>query len=335
MLPNGYRFPDVSKYRTVCDWQKYSTYPISSCKASEGGSYNDPSFAMWLKNMRSRGLFPVPYHFLRAEYSIQDQVENYLNLLDGLPFGVMLDVETSGVGSNPTIAQANAWFNEVSRRTKIPRSNMLLYMPRWWYLAHGGGSVALRDTILWNSHYTTNPNMNGFAGDTIEVLQYSSSAPIAGLCPPMTGDMNIAVNMTPTQFLNKITNTPPPEEDDMLYIITYAAPNKPPRCYVDGALVGFPNVEEMTEYVKAFTDAGYERRTVTFAEADDWQRHMDGHFGQLNAVNVKLTEIEKKVDEITTSPVDVDALATSLVPKLIPEVQKVVDTELDKRTLAD
>lgn len=211
-LPSGYRFPDVSHYRTVCSWDSYDGYPVSSCKATEGASGHDSYFVTWRANMRARNLFPIPYHFLRAGTSIASQVANYLeSAVDGKPFGVMLDVETAGDGSNPTIAQANAWFDEVKRITGIPRSRMLCYMPRWWYKAYGGGSTLLKDTILWNSHFSTTPDLSSFAGDTVEVIQYSSTAPIAGLCTPGTGDMNVAINMTAAGFKNKLTNG----DDDM------------------------------------------------------------------------------------------------------------------------
>lgn len=206
VLPDGYRFPDVSHYRTVCDWSAYDSYPVSACKATEGASGKDSSFSNWRAIMRARNLFPVPYHFLRAGTSIASQVANYLeSAADGKPFGVMLDVETAGDGSNPTIAQANAWFNEVQRITGIPRSQMLCYMPRWWYSAYGGGSTALKDTILHNSHFSLSPNISGYAGDKVEVIQYSSTAPIAGLCSPGTGDMNIAIGMTAGQFKIRLT----------------------------------------------------------------------------------------------------------------------------------
>lgn len=330
VLPNGYRFPDVSKYRTVCNWNEYSgAYPVSACKKSEGGTYQDPSFAAWLTNMRREMRFPILYHFLRAEYSIADQVENYLRGLDGKPFGVMLDVETSGVRTNPTMDQVNAWLNECSRRTGVPRSKMLMYMPRWWYQSFGQGRQ-ISDVLLWGSHYSTSPNISPYAGNTVDIIQYSSTAPIAGVCSPGTGDMNVAINMTPQDLIERITvgtlPPSPPEDDDMLYIITYAAPNKPPRCFVDGALVGFPNVEEMTEYVKAFTNAGYVRKTVTFAEADDWQRHMDGYFSQFDILNKRLTIIENKIE--TPAPVDVDEVA--LAAALKPIVEKAVDAELDQ-----
>jgi hypothetical protein len=127
----------------------------------------------------------------------------------------MLDLETSGSGTNPTIAQADEWCDRVQAATGLPRSRMLLYMPRWWYNAYGGGSRALADLILWNSQYSSNPNLSPFAGDNIEILQYSSTAPIAGLCSPGTGDQNIAINMSAQQFLDKITGTTIPPEDTL------------------------------------------------------------------------------------------------------------------------
>lgn len=77
----------------------------------------------------------------------------------------------------------------------------------------------------------------------------------------------------------------PEEALDMPYYTVYGAPKKPPRIYVDGAMVGFPNQTELTEYMAAFDRAGYVRHDVTFAEADDWQRYMDGHEARLKMIN--------------------------------------------------
>lgn len=233
-LPDGYRFPDLSRYRTVCDWGDYSrAYPISACKASEGATYRDPSFAKWREGMRRYGLFPIAYHFLRREYQIEDQVNNYLNaVVDGHPFGVMLDIETSGVRTDPSIAQADAWFTLVSLRTGIPRSRMMCYMPRWWYNTHGSDQHVLQDTILWNSHFSSSPNLSSFAGDKIDVIQYSSTDTIVGVCAPGIGDMNIAIKMTVEQFLAKIKGSPAPlpvrnsKEKNQVYMITSTNPER-------------------------------------------------------------------------------------------------------------
>lgn len=92
-----------------------------------------------------------------------------------------------------------------------------------------------------------------------------------------------------------------PTEDDMQpYYTVFSAPGKPPRIFVDGSIVGFPNQTELTEYMRAFDRGGYERHDVAFAEVDDWQRYMDGHFARLELVksgvdqaNLRLVQLQQ------------------------------------------
>lgn len=70
---------------------------------------------------------------------------------------------------------------------------------------------------------------------------------------------------------------PPVEEDEDVAYYTYVtAPGKPPRIAVDGGVVGFPNVTELYEFLNALNAAGYKRHNLRFAEADDWDRYMNG-----------------------------------------------------------
>lgn len=231
-LPAGYRFPDVSHYRTVCDWVQYAGFPVSACKATQGSAGKDSSFPAWLKNMRKRNLFPVPYHFLMRGPSVADQVANFLAQLDDGPCGYMLDVETDGVGGNPAVAQANEWFDRVSEARHVPRSNMLCYMPRWWWKAHGAGDTSLRDTICYNSHFGSSPFIGAYAGwDAVQVIQYSSTAAISGLCAPGTGDMNTTVGLLAGQLQAGLTGTTT-TEDDMT-----PEQMKEIKAHVDGRLV--------------------------------------------------------------------------------------------------
>lgn len=199
-LPLGYRYPDVSKFRPVIGWDEFAAaYPIAACKATEGMTYVDPTWSEFLANCRKRGILPIAYHFLRRETSTTEQARHFVRQLDGGPCGYMLDVETSGTGTNPTMAQADAWLAEVADLTGRVREQILVYLPRWWWRTYGGGSTLLCEAMLCNSDYRATPDLTPFAGFGVpDVIQYSSSAPIAGVTEP--GDMNIAIDRTAAQF---------------------------------------------------------------------------------------------------------------------------------------
>lgn len=355
VLPSGYRFPDLSHYRTVCTWADHD-YPVAACKATEGASGKDSYFPTWMARMRALGRLPIPYHFLRAEPSVSSQVQNYLSTIDdGKPFAVMLDVETSGVGTNPSIGAANEWFNQVKSATGIPRSCMLLYMPRWWYNAFGGGSTVLKDTILWQSAYTNSPNMSGYAGDNFEMLQYSSTAPIAGLCSPGTGDMNIAINMSPTQLIQRITSATP--EDGFFMALTdaeqkellensrdavRALQSQPLRIVRVGFITGDPvYISDLQSYIYPIDQNGpYDTLIQNLKKLAG----ISANAVRLNqdVIDDMLKTLPSVPDPVATVDVDAQALADALAPLLpglsqadLDSIRQIVDSELDKRSLAD
>lgn len=61
------RGPDVSNYQGTVDWRKVkaggATFGV--CKATEGTTYNDPTFTRNWPAMKSAGLRRVAYHFAR------------------------------------------------------------------------------------------------------------------------------------------------------------------------------------------------------------------------------------------------------------------------------
>jgi GH25 family lysozyme M1 (1,4-beta-N-acetylmuramidase) len=313
MLPDGYRFPDVSRYRRVENWSAYAkAYPVSACKKSEGLTHQDPYFDEWSKAMLHHGCFRIAYHFLRKEFSVQSQVENYLEGLKG-DFGVCLDVEEAGNGSNPSMAQANEWLLQVAAAVNKPLSSMLVYMPRWWWKEHGGQLIL--GPMLWGSHYRTTPDITPYANHTVKVIQYSSSAPIVGLAQPHTGDMNVAINMTAQDLMSRIrrqpAQLPPPEEEEVPNILVVTCPGKPLRVVVEGSVTGFPaGSEEPIEYITPFTRAGYKRVDIKFREQDDW-----GRFMSAMSVAPEFAALSRQVAVMAD---DISDLKAHLLPPPVP-----------------
>jgi hypothetical protein len=266
--------------------------------------------------MRSRGLLPIVYHFLKRNDPVSDQVENYLDSADdGAPFIVMLDIETAGDGTNPTVAQADAFYDGVHARTGKPRSQFLTYMPRWWYLAFGNGDRSLADTILYNSHFTVSPNLTGFAGDKIEIIQYSSTAPIAGLASPGTGDMNIAINHTIESFLGLVKGT---------------GGSEMASADVDLILARIQVIRDKVEGI-------YNHLNIQHGEDI---RNVDAESAQIDAkletIDTALETLSEKVSALETPVVQIDAaaVADALKPLLGGLIEAAVDAQLDQRNIS-
>lgn len=357
-LPSGYRFPDLSRYRTVCNWPGFlGAYPVAACKATEGNSRTDPSFGPWWQQMRANHAYPIAYCFLRGEYPVWEQVQYFLNVVGkDRTIGVMLDVETSGVGSNPSVAQADEWFDRMSAARGQPRHSMLCYMPRWWWQAHGGGSTVLRDTICYNSNYSSSPYLGAYAGwDKVDVIQFSSSWPIAGLCSPGTGDGNVAIGITPAQFIlllsggSSVQTSPIPEED-MPYEIT---DGRRVRLVSGGTIIGYESNTHRTELLNSFAKVGIEVKSVPVNEywfdrisaagalaSSDGRNLLEGaRLELLVAAGVNAAaggQLGPRLDEIldVVHGIPGGSTSTSLTDADLERIRAAVDAELDKRNLS-
>jgi hypothetical protein len=292
----GAVFPDLSMFVRVGSWSSFNdAYDVAAIKVTEGRSYRDPYAREFLGKFQG---FPVCYHFLRRETSVVEQVDNYLTtcwtyLGREAPFGIALDVETSGAGTNPTMTQADQFLSLVQQRTGRNRSTFKSYVPRWWYTTFGGGSSALRDTVWWLSDYSAVPNQGPMAGwDAPDVLQYGSTIPGSGM---PAGDMNIAVNRTFTELVSLLTGAAAsPEEDDMSQA---------------DAEHGFTHRYDAGQETPIEMIERFKGRYTSLVNLVDW-------WG--NAIGARFNAIDAKLAELTGT--DVSTAVANLPPK--PEVDE-------------
>jgi len=200
-IPAGFQFPDLNDFVYVPDnaaaWKAFcAKYKAAACKVSEGRTFQCAFWPIFRDRMLDHGCVPIGYHFVRGTSDPVVQADNYLDWLGTVGrVGIMHDVETAGDRTNPTMSQANAFVNEVQRRTGRPRRQHDTYLPLWWWSQYGGGSTALADTMLHQSNYSSNPSMTPFAGfNRMTVLQYSDAVQGPGMSQP--GDMNVAVGLS-------------------------------------------------------------------------------------------------------------------------------------------
>lgn len=298
-LPGGYRFPDVSRYRPVADFDRFCrAYPVAAAKASEGATWHDPEWDRFRAETQKRDTVPVAYHFLRSEPSVAAQVDNFLAAIgDGRGIAVCLDVERSAAGTNPTMAQADQWVDAVAKKLGRPRSSILVYLPRWWWLAHGGRSGVLGDCLLWNSHYSSSPFVGDYAGGETEVIQYTDRGPIEGVT--LGGDMNVAIGMTATELRRRILpgKTPAPKpkpepEEDELSVYEISAYKRPVRMVVDGHVIGYSSAKERQNRVGAFKAQGFKVPLVRLGRRNYDKISSAGGFGRIR------TEAQKAIDNV-------------------------------------
>jgi len=157
-------------------------------KSTEGASFVDDRFAANLAEARAAGMLVAAYHYVRAADSIASQVANVKRVVPrDVP--VIPDVE-DGSGDIPRVRTFVGLLREAGY--SVPLS----YIPRWYWQRLG--SPDLRDLPpLWSSRYpdtvvgdlaaewsrVPGTYWAGYGGLEVAVLQFSSSARVAGYAP--------------------------------------------------------------------------------------------------------------------------------------------------------
>lgn len=157
-------------------------------KATQGGSFQDSQFSGNLRRATTAGMLVASYHYVESSASVAAQVSNVARTVPrGIP--VILDVESGsgGISLTRTIA---AELRKAGYR--VP----LLYLPRWYWQQIGSPPLNGLPP-LWSSRYpdtVVGPLLseygdvpanywNGYGGLGVSVLQFTSSARIAGRSP--------------------------------------------------------------------------------------------------------------------------------------------------------
>lgn len=157
-------------------------------KAGEGSTYVDPTFGMNLAEARAAGQLPAAYWYQRSNASAAAHVAK-IQAVVPKDVPVILDVESSS-GGVPLTRDIIARLNSAGYKTP------LLYLPKWYWQGLGSPSLAGLPP-LWSSRYPDNvigllasewaqvPSSywTGYGGLDVGILQFTSSARIAGYAP--------------------------------------------------------------------------------------------------------------------------------------------------------
>jgi len=181
---------DVSHHQGAFDVERAAREGIDFFifKATEGSSFVDPRFAENVAKARRTGKPFAAYHYQRAGISAAEQVAHIRRVVPkDVP--VILDVEANS--GNVALTR-----DIVNRLRDVGYHVPLLYLPRWYWQQIGSPSLAGLPP-LWSSRYPDNRIGNlrseyaevpahfwhGYGGLDVAVLQFTSSARIAGRAP--------------------------------------------------------------------------------------------------------------------------------------------------------
>lgn len=209
---------DISHHQGAFDLSRAAREGIAFVilKATEGSGFIDSRFAENLANARRAGMLVAAYHYQRAGVSAAAQVAHVERVVPkNVP--VIPDVEANSGGLDLV-------RDVVTRLRGVGYQVPLLYLPRWYWQQIGSPGMGGLPP-LWSSRYPDNlpgtiPDewvdvpahyWDGYGGLPVAVLQFTSSASVAGRQPI---DAN-AYRGTRAQ-LAALLNGSSDEEDDMV-----------------------------------------------------------------------------------------------------------------------
>jgi GH25 family lysozyme M1 (1,4-beta-N-acetylmuramidase) len=213
-------------------------------KSTEGSSFVDPTFAANLAEARAAGQLVAAYHYVKSNATAAAQVANVAHVVPK-NVAVIPDVEANSGG----VALVRDFVDKLrAAGYRVP----LLYLPRWYWQQIGSPSLAGLPP-LWSSRYPDNvvgtlgaewgrvPSSywNGYGGLSVAVLQFTSSARVAGRQPL---DAN-AFNGTRDELIKLFGSSD--QEDDMKNL-TIGRDESTGRVYV-GDFITRRWVEDATE----------------------------------------------------------------------------------------
>ncbi|WP_181188326.1 glycoside hydrolase family 25 protein [Actinopolyspora mortivallis] len=181
---------DVSHHQGPFDMHRARAedFEFAFLKATEGDGFVDHRFAENLANARSAGLLVAAYHYQRAGASAAAQAEHIARIVP-TDVPVILDVEEGGGHAE----LAHALTAQLHRRGF---HTPLIYLPEWYWRRIGEPDLS-GFPPLWKSRYPDNRGgyaseiyqrvpehfWNGYGGNHVAVLQFTSQATVAGNTP--------------------------------------------------------------------------------------------------------------------------------------------------------
>jgi hypothetical protein len=201
-------------------------------KSTEGSTFVDPEFAANLAEARAAGMHVAAYHYVRASAPASAQVAHIRRVVP-LDVPVIPDVEANS-GSIGLTREFVTRLKEAGYR--VP----LLYLPRWYWQQIGSPPLAGLPP-LWSSRYPDNvvgtigdewadvptKYWNGYGGLDVAVLQFTSSARIAGHQP-----LDANAYRGSREDLAVLLGYTNPQEDDPVKNLILAQEANSPRVWV-------------------------------------------------------------------------------------------------------
>lgn len=154
---------DVSHLQGNVDWARVKAAGVQFVflKATEGGTYVDPSYQGNRAGLKAVGLPCGAYHFFRPKGPVQKQIDNFCNTVGKLQPGDLppvLDIEAPedwvGIAIPDRVKMILQWLNAVEKRLGV---QPIVYINNPMARDELASDPALAKYLLWLAHYTNRP----------------------------------------------------------------------------------------------------------------------------------------------------------------------------------
>lgn len=188
---------DVSHHNNEIDWDKVKEAGVEFAfvKATEGATYQDPTFAGHFAAIKKRGILRGAYHFFQPKTSsVSAQVANFCNVFGSARTGDLqpvLDIENeklyAGISKKAAADLAVAWCDGV--RAKLgDKVTPIIYASPGFVDGILGNDTRLKGYPLWIANYTSNPFPRvPQPWNTWDLWQFTET----GTCPGITGNVDL------------------------------------------------------------------------------------------------------------------------------------------------
>ncbi len=157
---------DISHHNGKIDWAKLKAAGIEFVfiKASEGGTYQDPTFRRNWNAAKQAGILRGAYHFFRPGISVKAQVDNFVAAVKNLEPGDLppvLDAENpvlwEGLSPKASTNLCLAWMEAVEKQLGL---KPIVYAGFYFIRDTLGADARLAPYPLWLAQYRKNaPNV--------------------------------------------------------------------------------------------------------------------------------------------------------------------------------
>jgi lysozyme len=191
---------DVDNYKPPIDWltvAKTKKVTFAFAKASEGATFKDATFATNWAGMKSAGIIRGAYHFFRPIKSVEDQVENFLEMLPKLSQGDLppvLDLEPypddvraqwESISVDERISKSKEWLVKVEAKLGI---KPIIYTVASFWEELMGDTEDLVEYPLWIANFKSDYKnskpavpANNWGGEGYAIWQFTESGSVMGV----------------------------------------------------------------------------------------------------------------------------------------------------------